>query len=210
MRLFRERGYSATRVTDLLQATGVDSGYLHNLFPRKKHLLLAVLDAHRRGIRQTLLEPAWRDVTDPIERIFSLLACHRQSLIETDCLCGCPIGNLALEIHDPDPPVRERLAANFQAWTDAVLECLLEAGGWLPDAVDRLSLAEFVLTTMEGAVLQARTFRDVAYFDRAVQELRNYVELLRYGRPSLSDPARQALADIGRDQRGAVQGQRTG
>jgi len=124
-------------------------------------------------------------MTDPIERIFSLLARYRRSLVETDCLYGCSIGSLALEIHEPDPLVRDLLAANFQAWTDAVLECLLEAGSRLPDALDRLSLAEFVLTTMEGALMQARIFRDVAYFDRAVQELRNYVEMLLYGCPGV-------------------------
>ena len=43
-----------------------------------------------------------------------------------------------MEIHEPDPPVRELLAANFQAWTDAVHECLLEADRRLPDALDRL------------------------------------------------------------------------
>jgi len=201
MRLFRERGYGSTSVADVLEAAGVDSANLYSRFSGKQDLLLAVLDAHRNGIREMLLEPAWRDVTDPIERIFSLLARYRQLIVETDCLYDGPIGSLALEIHEPDPPVRELLAANFQAWTDAVLECLLEAGHRLPDALDRLSLAEFVLATMEGALMQARTFRDVAYFDRAVQELRNYVEILLYGRPRLSFPVRQALADFGRDQR---------
>ena len=201
MRLFRERGYGSTSVADVLEAAGVDSANLYKSFSGKQDLLLAVLDAYRNGIREMLLEPAWRDVTDPIERIFSLLARYRQLIVETDCLYDCPIGSLALEIHEPDPPVRELLAANFQAWTDAVLECLLEAGHRLPDALDRLSLSEFVLATMEGALMQARTFRDVAYFDRAVQELRNYVEILLYGRPRLSFPVRQALADFGRDQR---------
>jgi hypothetical protein len=148
-----------------------------------------------------LLEPALREKTDPIERIFSLVGHYRELLVETDCVYRSPIGSLAIEIHEPDAPVRERLAANFQAWTDAVFECLLEAGNRLPDTLDRLSLAQFVLTAMEGALMQARTFRDVAYFDRAVQELRNYVEILLYGRPSFSFPVRQALADIGRGQR---------
>ncbi|SRR6266851_6409980 len=150
----------------------------------------------RDRLVEVLLEPAWRDMTDPIEKIFSLLARYRQ-LMETDCVYGCPIGGLALEIHEPEPPVRELLAANLQAWTDAVLECLIEAGSRLPDALDRFSLAEFVLTIVEGASMKARIFHDVAYFDRAVQELRNYIELLLYGRPSLSFPVRQALADLG-------------
>jgi hypothetical protein len=31
---------------------------------------------------------------------------------------------------------------------------------------------------MEGAVMQTRTFKDIACFDRSVQQLRNYVQSL--------------------------------
>jgi TetR/AcrR family transcriptional repressor of nem operon len=178
MQLFWEKGYGSTSIADLLKAAGAKSGSLYNFFPGKQELLLAVLDTYRCGIHSLLLEPAWQGVTDPIEKIFALLARYRNLIVETDCLYGCPIGSLALEIHEPDPPVRKRLAANFQAWIDAVHECVIEAGARLPDALDRRALAEFVLTTMEGAVMQARTFRDVAHFDSAVRQLRNYVDLL--------------------------------
>ena len=96
----------------------------------------------------------------------------------TGCTYGCPIGSLALELHEPDPPVRERLAANFSAWTDAIHGCLRAAGPRLPKDVDRAALATFVLTTMEGGVMLARTYRDVAPFDAAVVELRAYFDRL--------------------------------
>jgi hypothetical protein len=112
-----------------------------------------------------------------IERIFALLARYRELVVQTECFYGCPIGSLALELHEPDPPVRELLAANFLAWTEAVQRCIVEAGEHLP-RINSRELAEFVLTTMEGAVMQSRTFRDVAYFDRSVSQLRAYFELL--------------------------------
>jgi AcrR family transcriptional regulator len=197
MRLFREKGYGSTSVADLLKAADVNSGSMYNFFPGKQDLLIAVLEAYQIGIREMLLEPAWQGIIDPIDKIFGLLARYRQLLVDTDCLYSCPIGSLALEIRKPEPQVRERLAAYFLAWTDGVHECLIEADCRLPDALDRLGLAEFVLTTMQGAVMQARTFRDVTYFDRAVQQLRNYFDLLLYGRPSLSVHLRQALASGG-------------
>ena len=45
-------------------------------------------------------------------------------------------------------------------------------------------MAQFVLTVMEGGVMQARTFRDVAFFDRSVTQLRNYFDALMKGRIS--------------------------
>jgi TetR/AcrR family transcriptional repressor of nem operon len=180
MQLFWEKGYNSTSIADLLQTGKVNSGSLYHFFPGKIDLLIAVLDMYHAGIRSMLLEPAWRDVSDPIEKVFALLARYRKSLVETECFYGCPIGSLALELHEPDPPVRERLAKNFAAWVDAIHECLREAGPRLPSALDRRELAQFVLTTMEGGVMQARTFRKVAFFDAAVRQLRQYFTYLEH------------------------------
>jgi len=178
MKLFWEKGYGSTSVADVLQSARVNSGSLYHFFPGKQDLLLAVLDLYRAGIRTMLLEPAWRGVHDPIERVFALLARYRRSLADTDCSYGCPIGSLALELHEPDLPVRERLAANFSAWIEAIHECLQDAGARLPPDLDRRELAAFVLTTMEGGVMQARTFRSLESFDAAVRQLRAHFEQL--------------------------------
>lgn len=95
-------------------------------------------------------------------------------LVDTECMYGCPIGSLALELHEPDPAVREALAVNFEGWVAAVERCLTEAGERLPEEVERHALATFVLTTMEGGVMLARTYRDPAPFDAAVDHLRDY------------------------------------
>ena len=178
MRLFWEKGYGSTSVADVLQASNLNSGSLYHFFPGKQDLLLAVLEAYRDGIGAMLLEPAWGHVDDPIEKIFALLARYREAIVDTDCVYGCPIGSLALEIHEPDPAVRELLAANFDGWTNAVHQCLVAAGERLPADLDRRELAEFVLTAMEGGVMQARTYRSVDYFDRAVRQLRTYFDHL--------------------------------
>src|SRR5689334_17598742 len=119
MQLFWEKGYASTSVADVLGRAGVNSGSLYHFFPGKQDLLLAVLDAYHAGIGPMLLEPAWEGVDDPIERVFALLARYREALVSTECGYGCPIGSLALEIHEPDPPVREALARNFAAWLAA-------------------------------------------------------------------------------------------
>jgi TetR/AcrR family transcriptional repressor of nem operon len=178
MRLFWEKGYNSTSIADVLQTAKVNSGSLYYFFPGKSDLLAAVLDMYHEGIRPMLLEPAWQGVSDPIERVFALLARYRKSLLDTDCFYGCPIGSLALELHEPDLAVRERLVKNFSAWIEAITECLSQAKARLPPDLNRQELAQFVLTTMEGGVMQARTFRDIEYFDAAVRQLRQYFKCL--------------------------------
>jgi len=188
MRLFSEKGYGSTSVADILQAAEVNSGSLYYFFPTKQDLLLGVLDLYQRGIEPMLLLPAWKNVDDPIEKVFALLARYRQGLLQTDCSYACPIGALALEIHEPDPPVRAALVANFDAWTRAVRDCLDAAGDRLPRTADRTALAELVLTVMEGGVIQARTHRDIARFDRSVRQLRHYFDQLQR-EPTVQKPA---------------------
>jgi len=179
MRLFALKGYGSTSVADILHEAGANSGSLYHFFPTKQDLLLAVLDRYRQGIGPMLLEPAWQGVDDPIERVFALLARYRQHLVNSECTYGCPIGSLALELHEPDPPVRELLAANFDGWVAAVERCLDDARDRLPADIDRHELAVFVLTTMEGGVMQARTHRSLDTFDASVNRLRDYFRRLQ-------------------------------
>ena len=176
--LFFQKGYASTSIADILQAAEANSGSLYHFFPTKQDLLLAVLEGYRTGIGRMLLEPAWRGVEDPIERVFALLARYRMLLERSECAYGCPIGSLALEIHEPDPVVRELLAANFDEWTSAIERCLVDAGDRLPRDVDRRGLAIFALTTMEGGVMQARTHRSLAPYDAAVRHLKAYFRML--------------------------------
>jgi AcrR family transcriptional regulator len=178
MMLFMAKGYGSTSVADILREAEANSGSLYHVFPTKQDLLLAVLKRYREGIGPMLLAPAWQGIDDPIERIFALLARYRYALELTDCSYGCPIGSLALELHEPDPAVRELLAANFEAWVAAIRGCLDEASDRLPESLDAQAFSQFVLTVMEGGVMQARTHRSLAPFDACVSILRDYVARL--------------------------------
>ena len=178
MELFWEKGFGSTSIADILSRSQVHSGSLYHFFPGKQDVLVGVLEPYRDGIEEWLLKPNWDGVDDPIERIFALLNGYRIQLITTDCTYGCPIGNIALEIHEPDPQVRELLAANFTNWSRAVERCLDAAEDRLPRDTDRAALAEYILTVMEGAVMQARTYRELGYFDRNIAMLREHLGLL--------------------------------
>jgi AcrR family transcriptional regulator len=178
MTLFHEKGYGSTSVQDILRGAGANSGSLYHAFPTKQDLLAAVLGAYLGGIGPMLLEPAWAGIEDPLERIFALLARYRSGLEQTECLYACPIGSLALELHEPDPAIRELLSANFRAWTRAIEDCLDAAGDRLPADLDRPGLAQVILTVMEGGVMQARTLRSLEPFDAGVRHLRDYFNRL--------------------------------
>ncbi len=187
--LFHRQGYSATGVAQILKAADVNSGSLYYFFPTKEDLLVAVLEWCKENLWPEIVQPVFDRISDPVERIFGVLDGYRQMLIMTDCNRGCLIGNLALELADTHPKVRKLLADNFTGWFRAIETCLDAISDRLPEQVDRPKLSMFVLTTMEGGIMLARSYKSLEPFDNAVTQLRDYVERLLADGTSWSAPA---------------------
>src|SRR5258708_20309660 len=67
--LFQVRGYHATSMKDLMQATGVSGGALHHHFPTKKSLALAVIaDRVPPAVRRPWIDPI-RPAPSPATRL---------------------------------------------------------------------------------------------------------------------------------------------
>ncbi len=176
--LFWVRGFEATSIADVLREAGVNSGSLYYFFRTKQDLLLAVLESYTRLLHPEVMDPAFERVSDPIERVFAVLDGYRQMLERTECRQGCPIGNLALEMSEKSEAVRKAVAENFEGWRLAIRQCLLDAGLVLPKEIDRDRLATFILTVMEGGVMQARAHRSLEPFDACVATLKDYMDRL--------------------------------
>jgi AcrR family transcriptional regulator len=179
--LFWLKGYAATGMSELLEHAGVRSGSFYHFFPSKEAILLAVLDSYLEGLEPAIVQPAFARTRSPIERIFAILEGYRERLLETDCRYGCPLGRLALEIEPENAPAHARIAANFRAWTGAIRQCLEAAREQFPAATDLDALATFVLTAMEGGVMQSRSAGRIEPFDQSVAQLKNYFQLLTKG-----------------------------
>jgi TetR/AcrR family transcriptional regulator, transcriptional repressor for nem operon len=176
--LFWERGFAGTSMSDLLGHANVNSGSFYHFFESKEALLKAVLEEYLGGLVPQILEPAWRETPDPIERIFAILAGYRLRILETNCHYGCPLGRLALEIDPENRPAHRLIAENFRGWIGAVRDCLDQARDHLLPDTDTEALATFVLAVMEGGVMLSRSYGAVEPFDQAVSQLRRHFRLI--------------------------------
>jgi TetR/AcrR family transcriptional repressor of nem operon len=177
--LFHEQGYHATGVATILREAGVNPGSLYHAFPSKEALLKGVLEYALVLLRPALIAPAEARTGDPVERIFQLLELYREGMERMGCRMGCPIGNLALEVSDDHPEARALIHRNFENWTARVRVWLDAAGDRLPKELDRGQFARFILTVMEGGLMQARASGSLQPFDDSVAQLRAFVDALQ-------------------------------
>src|ERR1700728_1272765 len=81
--LFWERGFAGTSMSDLLAHAEVNSGSFYHFFESKEALLKAVLEEYLRGLGPQIVEPAYRQTEDGIERIFAILTGYRVRILQT-------------------------------------------------------------------------------------------------------------------------------
>jgi len=194
--LFYAHGYAGTGMAEILKKAEANSGSFYFFFTSKEDLLMAVLDWYQQSLGPVLLGPVFKQSKDPIKRIFLLLEKYRQSVVMTEFAFGCPLGRLALEIEPDRRAVHDKIAANFTGWSRAVEELLTEAhaAGRLPQDCDLRQLSRFVLTVMEGGVMQARSYQCIEPFDDCIAQLRQYFKTLECSKTKASGHARRAVA----------------
>jgi len=182
-----------------MQQAKTTSGSFYHFFPTKEDLVLAVIDDIGESLEGEIFGAAVTAVADPVDRVFAVLESYRRRLEVNDFALGSPLGTLAAELSQSHPQVRKKLAAVFAAWTDRMQLVLEDTGDRLPPGNDRRALAEFMLSALEGAILQARAMRSLAPFDATVAELRRHLELLAGARqPAVAPETRSRPAPTAR------------
>jgi AcrR family transcriptional regulator len=177
--LFHEQGFHATGVATIVREAGINPGSLYHFFESKDDLLLGVLEFAFGYLSPAVMDPAERRTSDPIERISTLLEQYREGMLQHGCRMGCPIGNLALEVSDGNAEARRLIHRNFENWVSHVESWLVEAGDRLPPDLDRTRLARFILTVMEGGLMQARAANSLGPFDDSIAVLREHLNMLQ-------------------------------
>lgn len=177
--LFHEQGFHATGVATILREAEVNPGSMYHFFESKDALLIRVLEFALGYLDEAVMRPVEASTADPLERVFALLAQYRGWMRQERCRMGCPIGNLALEVSDGNPAARALIHRNFENWAARVEAWLVAAGDRLPRDLDRPRLARFVLTVLEGGLMQSRAAGNLQPFDDSVGLLREHFEMLQ-------------------------------
>ncbi len=182
--LFNQLGYAGTSMEDIMLATGLSKGGLYSHFKGKEEIALAAFDAAVRRVTQQVRERT-QSVKHPLDKLRASVEFYRESIFTPPVEGGCPIQNTAIEVDDSNPVLRERVQAAMDFWKNGIIYILqkgIEQGVVKPDT-NKMSFAIRFLGTLEGAILLARLYKDVQYFDRLAEQLMEMIGDLEMERP---------------------------
>ena len=163
-RTFLEKGFNNAGIDVILRTTGIPKGSFYYYFGSKEEFGLKVLDRFAE-CHGAILDRHLGDLSlSPLERLRLYFETARECLEARECREGCLLGNLSQEMSDHSEAFRERLERIFAGWVDRLADCLVQAqeAGEIEATIDARELAEFWLSSWQGAILRAKTVRSPA------------------------------------------------
>lgn len=153
----RVGGYHGFSFRDVAADVGIKSASVHYHFPTKAALATALTERYAARARAAIGAPETRrDAFDRIAAIF------RAALLDDELMCLC--GLFGAERDTAPTEVSDATAAYFRM----LIETLGE-----PKESDGAALsAATIVSTLEGALITARSLSDPALFDRIAAEIR--------------------------------------
>jgi TetR/AcrR family transcriptional repressor of nem operon len=168
-RLVQVRGFNGFSYADVAAELDMTKAALHYHFPGKAELGRALIERYARRFTEALAEIDERipDAPDKLDAYAGLYAevlrGHRM------CLCGM----LAAEYQTLPDPMRDAVIAFIdlnEAWVEKVLSDGRRAGS-IALAGTASDAARLIVSGLEGAMLVARPYGDLARFDTAAEGL---------------------------------------
>lgn len=155
-RLVQQKGFEATSMNDLVEATGLQKGCLYFHFTGKDDLLSAILEKARTDF--FLLVDAGLAGKTPGERLENFFASVLEYQTSMGFTCGCIFGNIALEMSGKDKRVAAFIKDLFDEWTAKISE-VVKAAQRSKQMTSELSadvLARHIIMALEGGIMLSR------------------------------------------------------
>ena len=157
-----QRGFNAASLNDILTTASVPKGSFYYYFASKEDFGLAIIDDFAFEY-QNKLKYLLEDGHSPLTRLRNFFESKIAEMENSCCTDGCLIGNLAQELSAQNELFRDRLNKVFAEWEEYFARCLRAAyeQGEIKEDSNVEDLARFILSSWEGAILQAKVTKSV-------------------------------------------------
>jgi len=175
--LFNTKGFGATTINDLVDASGLQKGSIYFHFPGKDALGLAVLEEARNSFMDFLADSLTGD--SPCLCLENFFRNVMEKHLATGFVGGCIFGNTALEMGDSDMRYAEIIDQLFDQWIGMIERFVVAAQekGELRADIPGNALARIIVAVIEGGIMMSRVKKDEVPLRECLEVLRKTLKL---------------------------------
>ena len=165
--MFRQ-GYGGAGVRDIVAEASAPQGSFTNHFRSKEDFAREVLDLYFDHTKRAVVEALDDHSLGPRDRLRRYLDIITGRLSGAEFGRGCLIGDFSLEAAPQSEMLRTRLAEIFAEWRSPFAACIAEgqATGEIAATFAPEDLADFLLSSWEGAILRMKVERNAEPLER--------------------------------------------
>jgi len=156
--VFWRKGYRATSMVDLAEATGVQRGSLYNAYGDKEEIFLRVFDRYTARFiadaRKALDKP---DLHDALIAFFDFAI---RSILRGSPARGCLSTKTAIETDPDSPRLREAVQRMLDSLAGVVQQALESEASATQLAVPPKQAADLIVTMTRGIAVMERVYGD--------------------------------------------------
>ncbi len=175
--LFNKKGYSATTMTDILEATGLTKGGIYGNFQTKDEIAVEAFEHALNKVRDGLRIKIKQGKT-ATEKLNAILTFYHNYSISPVVEGGCPLLNTAIDADDTIPVLKERAAKGMKEML-ASLKHIIEQGilsGEFSDRLNPMNEAELIFATIEGGIMISKLNDNPSILNRLLDSISNQIE----------------------------------
>jgi TetR/AcrR family transcriptional regulator, transcriptional repressor for nem operon len=168
LRTMLRMGYNGCGVRDIVGEAGAPQGSFTNHYRSKEAFASEVLELYFWHVKELIAEALDDPDRSPRERLRRYLDLITQRLRDDGFTRGCLVGDLSLEAPQHSESLRQDLVRIYHEWRKPFAACIAEAqeAGEIADTFKPNELAEFLLSSWEGAILRMKVERSSAPLER--------------------------------------------
>jgi TetR/AcrR family transcriptional repressor of nem operon len=165
--MFR-KGYVGAGVRDIVAEASAPQGSFTNHFRSKEEFAREVLDLYFDHTKRAIAESLENRSLAPRQRLRRYLDIITDRLASAEFRRGCLVGDLSLEAAPQSEMLRTRLVEFFAEWLSPFAACIAEGqeAGEIDVTFAPQDLADFLLSSWEGAILRMKVERNAEPLER--------------------------------------------
>jgi len=174
-RLFRQNGYHASGLNEILDQAGAGKSQLYHYFGSKQNLLRAVM--HHYAERIFNETASFMNQIESLQDFEQLIDGSKRLSTSNNEIAGCLIGSMCAELALTDEVIRVEISHIFEKWKNLFSKGLtrLQAKGLLRSDADTEAMAEHFLISSQGAFLMAKANKDISIIEKTIYESIKYI-----------------------------------
>jgi TetR/AcrR family transcriptional repressor of nem operon len=168
LKVMVRKGYVGAGVRDIVAEASAPQGSFTNHFRSKEDFAREVLDLYLDHTKRAVVEALNDHSLGPRDRLRRYLDIITGRLAGAEFSRGCLIGDFSLEAAPQSEMLRTRLAEIFAEWRAPFAACIAEGqgAGEIDATFAPHDLAEFLLSSWEGAILRMKVERNAEPLER--------------------------------------------